>query len=80
MTCFFSTRRKPIIAPGFTSFTMALCFSSDAAGVRASRKSSPVCAKPMADFASSGSDGLSSLCVYGMFSPIPPVPVVPTFT
>ena len=23
--------------------------------------------------------GLSSLCVYGIFSPIPPVPVVPSF-
>ena len=51
--CFFSTRRKPIIAPGFTSFTIALCLSSDAAGVRARRNSRPVCAKPIADFASS---------------------------
>ena len=49
-------------------------------GVRASRKRRPVCAKPIADFASSGSEGLSSECVYGMLRPIPPVPVVPTFT
>ena len=51
------------IAPGFTSFTLAPCRSSEPDGVRASRNSSPVCAKPMADFARSCIDGLSSLCV-----------------
>ena len=33
-----------------------------------------------ADLASSVRDGRSSLCVYGMLRPMPPVPLVPTFT
>ena len=71
------SRLNPIIAPGFTSFTID---SFLAPGVRASRKSNPVCANPTADFDNNLVDGLSSECVYGMLMPIPPVPVVPTFT
>ena len=57
-----------------------ISFVIGASGVRPIRKSSIVCAPATADFDSSTLDGRSSLWVYGMFNPMPPVPLVPIFT
>ena len=65
---------QAIAAVGLISFVMG------ASGVRPMRNRRSVCAPATADFERSTREGRSSLCVYGMFSPMPPVPLVPIFT
>ena len=66
--------RHPIVAVGLIS-TVA-----GKPGVRPSRNSNNDCAPATADLASSMRLGRSSEWVYGMLKPMPPVPLVPTFT
>ena len=67
-------RFQAIAAAGLISFVMG------PPGVRAIRKSRSVWAPASALLERSTRDGFSSECVYGMLSPMPPVPEVPIFT
>src|SRR5260221_4252539 len=64
---------QAMAAVGLISFVIG------ASGVRPMRNRRRVCAPATADLLRRTLDGRSSLWVYGMFSPIPPVPLVPIF-